>query len=323
MERVDKKAQVGIIVVVLLILIVLVGIVIIWNVVNVVEDESENIDIDLVGVELDVEDVVMFPTGASKIRVNRRAGGGEIDGFRVVFYDEEGKSEVKVIDEGLGELESMDFNIGSIGIGNVESVGVYPFYGENIGREFKSGVGDVIEVPSGMVGWWRFDDESDFIGENDGEMIGSGLIDEGRLVLNGGYFKISDDDSLDLDEGVSVSVWILGSGDGVIVEKGENYKVFLRGGKVVFSYGENEFESLDGIGEDWNHIVVSADFDGVYKIIVNEVLGDSGVLGGGVVVNNNDLKIGEGFVGEIDEVMIFDKALSVEQVDGLFGFGRE
>ena len=322
MKRTEKKGQAGIIVIVLLTLIVIVAFVIIWNVVNIlIERESKNVDIGVVGVELDVKDVVMFVTGASKVSVNRRAGGGDVEGFRIVFYDGEGNSEVKVIGEGLDELESKVFNIGPVGIGNIERVSVYPFKGENIGREFKEEVGKIIEIPSGVVSWWRFDDGSDFVGDNDGQIIGDSFTD-GELILNEGYFKVEDDDSLDFIDGVSISAWVNGKSDGVIVGKNGNYKVFLRKGKVVFSYGDNEFESLDSVEEDWNHIAVSADFNGVYKIMVNGVLSDSGVLSGEVVVNKEELRIGEGFDGKIDEMMIFDRVLSVEQVEGLFGFGH-
>ncbi len=321
---VGKRAQVGIIALILLILISLVAVMIVWNLVGVlVGENSENIDAELIGVELEVKDVAVFVTGASKVSVARKAGGGEIDGLKVVLYDDGGNSEVKEVDSGLKELETKTFSFSPVEVGKIKKVSVYPVFKNNIGREFKADVKKVIEMPESLVSWWRFDDADDFVDDNDGAVIGGEII-EGVLRLDGNsYFSVSDDSSLNFNEGISVSVWVNGNSNGEIIDKGENYRLFLRNKKIVFSYNGKEFESFEEIEEGWNHISVSADFDGIFKMFVRgNAASDFVSLEGGVASNNGDLRIGSGFAGEIDEVMIFNKDLSVEQIEGLYGFGR-
>jgi len=62
----EKRAQSQIMTSVLIILIVLIAVAIVWNfVLPLVGEKSENVDADSITTTLEVEDVVLFTTGAS------------------------------------------------------------------------------------------------------------------------------------------------------------------------------------------------------------------------------------------------------------------
>ena len=81
-----KKAQVSILVLVLIILIGLIAILIVWNlVVPLVREKGEEVEPGSFIINLDVEEVILFETGALKVTVNRGSGKGEINGLKFVF----------------------------------------------------------------------------------------------------------------------------------------------------------------------------------------------------------------------------------------------
>ncbi len=322
-----KKSQTGFIVFLLILLISIVLIALIWNLLNIlVEDKSSEINSDLLAVNLDIKEAVIFITGSSKVRVYRGVGG-KIDGLKFVFYNSSG-SKILNVPGVLNELETGTYNF-QTGIGKIEKISVLPMFEGRIGREFVTKEINLLEIPSGLVSWWRFDNLKDFAGENHGSLAGVADID-GSLVLEGnGYFNVVDNKSLDIDDELTLSVWVKGF-DGGIVEKGGNYKLKLDEGKVIFGFSKNGIEditeSLEEINNGWNHIAVSLNWNGLLIIYVNgEIAGekDLGLSNMSPDLNDLELKIGEGFSGEIDEVMIFNRTLSVEQIRGIYNFGRE
>lgn len=328
-----KKAQAGIIVAVLLILIVLVAIVIIWNLVSVVVSGGESgSNTDVLSVKLDIEKVILFVGGASHVNVERGVGG-KMDGMRFAFYGGEGK--VELVDE-IGIIEELgigSYSFEPLGIGNIEKVSVFPILEGQMGNEFEFKENSDLGIPSGLISWWEFENTEDSVRRNSGFLVG-GFLNNG--VLSSGYFLVSDDDSLDFSEEMSLGVWInVDEGvvsNGVVIDKGGNYKLSIVDGKVVFEFVDEEevkiVESIDRIGEvrgdesGWHYLIVSLSKGGVSNMYVDGDL----VRGFDVVdfleVNDIDLRIGDGFNGEIDEVMIFNKALSNVEVKGLFGVGR-
>lgn len=311
MEK-KRKAQASIIVLVLIVLIVIVAVLIIWNVVTpLVKTKGEEAGIERLTTNLEIKEAILFVTGASKISVSRGAGKGDISSLKFVFYDENGNSnsvEEKTI---LAELGTEMYSFSPFSnLGKIERVAVVPVLGKNLGMESKSETNKIIEIPSGLVSWWRFDDLSDFVGGNNCQLI-SGTFDDGSLK---GKVNCGNSSSLSFNNEMAISFWVNSTSDGVLIKKGDNYEISLENNYIKFSYNGKFNQTLNEIGQGWNHIVVSVDVGGVSKIYINKGLGIS-FEGVSLTENNEDLIINS-FNGEIDEVMIFDKPLT--KVEGLY-----
>lgn len=325
----EKRAQAHLITAVLLILIVIVGIAVLWVIVSgLVKDNSKNINSDLLGVNLDIKEVVVYATGSLHVKISR-TGKGNIDSLKFAFYDEEGNSAVRNVDLNIIEvLETKTYDFAPISeIGKIKSISVFPVNKDNIGREFNSENIGILEVPDSLVSWYEFDDANDFAGDNHGSLNGA-ILDKGELVLDEGYFSVSDSDSLDFENSMSLSAWIKSDSDGEIISKGNNYKLYLEDGKLKFDFssGGNIYskESYSGVVDNqWNHAAVSIENGGHFKMFVNnESVNDIEEWNFNLDVNDDSLKVGQGFKGRIDNVMIFNKALSVEQIRGLYEYWK-
>jgi hypothetical protein len=268
---------------------------------------------------LEVEEVILFVNGAMKISVNRGAGKGEIEELKFVFSDNQGNSHVETKETDIKELGTEVFHFSSQGLGQIKGVSVYPVIQDKIGREFKVEIGDILEVPAGLVSWWRFDDLNDFVGENNCQLVG------GIGVVNGvldGSINCGNSASLDIEDKMAISFWIkTDATNGVILEKRGNYKVSLVERKVEFSFSDNTIKTTNEVNNSWNHVVVSVDADAVKKIYINEKLETfQGTYR--LEISNDSLFIGE-IQGEIDNVMIFNEPLAVGQPETLHAYQKK
>lgn len=327
-----KKGQVGIVALVLIILIVLVAGLIIWNiVVPLVRERGERVERseNVLLVDLDVKEAVLLETGPLWVSVNRKTGGA-IDELKFVFYDQNGESYVESKKDTLGELETRTYHFSSIpDVGKIEKVSVFPVFEGQTGREFETEAGKVLEVPDSLVSWWRLDDGSDIMGINPGIVEGSvSFVDDSRgkvASFSGGHINVGNHESLNINEEIAISMWIKGS-SGSIIKKSDgnkNYEVSLNSGrKVVFSYTEGgvlrEITSIDSVGSEWTHLVVSVDWSGVYKIYINGEEDIFGTLSEVPDTNEDNVLIGQGFQGSIDEVMMFNESLPIGQPEALY-----
>ena len=317
----EKKAQVNIISIILIILISLVAVIIFWNVFNpLINQKSEGMGIDSLTINLNVKEVVVTEIGASKVLVSRNVGKGKIDSLIFVFYDENGNSKTKEIDGSMGELDTKTYSFIPMNLGKISSVSVFPVFNKKIGREFQSKSESVLELPKGLVSWWRFDNAEDFVGNNPGNLVGAEI--NGKLVLNGNnYFSVNDDNSLDLNKELTLSLWLNNLGEnGELIKKGENYEISLENEKVKFSYsGGNFVESYDVLEQGWNHILISLGEDGFFKMFVNgAAASDFKNLNVNLNINDDSLIIGQGVSGEIDNVMVFNRSLSWIEIQPLY-----
>ena len=300
----EKKGQANIIVIVLISLIAIVAVTIVWNIVNpLVREKSEEVEIGKFSVNLDITDVAVFETGASKVSLKRGAGG-EIDSLKFVFYDESGNSEVKSV-ESLGELETKTYSFSPLGIEKIRSVSVFPVIGNQAGMESRSEIKNILEVPSGVVSWWRLDDGTDFMGKNNCNPVD--ITDDekrGKVASFNGNPAVC---------GSDISFWIKTSSEnGEIIRKGNNYLVTLENGFVGFNYGD-KIKSQDKINDgEWHHVVVT--MTGIY---IDNWLSSSKILDKSGEINSEELKIGS-FNGFLDEVMLFNEGLANTEVSGIY-----
>jgi hypothetical protein len=177
---------------------------------------------------------------------------------------------------------------------------------------------------------------------------GNDGVIEGAERTEGGYFgramafdgvddwvRVADADSLDLTSGMTLEAWVLPTGDagswGMVLSKETTDR---------FAYGlyNNAVEpgpsSYARIGQGyvsirrdaklalntWAHLAVT--YDGAwFRLFVNGVEVDALAVSGDIGVNDGALRIGgahfagdEFFTGYIDEVRIYDRALTVQQI---------
>lgn len=316
----SKRSQVSILVLVLIILIILIAILIVWNlVVPLVREKSEEVEPRSFIIKLDIEEVILFETGALKVRVNRGSGKGEINGLKFVFNGE-GQSASETIENNLlEELETKTYSFSPVlGIGKIDSVSVVPVIGNNLGMESKSEISEVIKIPLGLVSWWRFDNEQDFVDGNNGVLISGASFVDGRLVSGAGdYFNVQENSNLDINDKLALSFWIKTNVDsGVIIRKQGNYRVSLVDKKIEFSFSNGNIQTINELDVGWNHVLISLDVGGIKKIYINNEL-ELFQVNYNFNVNDNNLTIGE-ISGEFDEVMFFNEALAVGEAEAIY-----
>lgn len=306
----QRKAQGGVIVLVLLILIGIIIIAIVWNIiVPLIKEQSEDIQFGQFSVNLEVQNIILFENGVVRVVVSRGAGDFELEGLKFVFTDAEGRA-VTRDDVAIDELNTKTYYFSPIiGIGEIEKVDVAPIVNGNLGMPTQTELGSVLEVPSGVISLWRFDDLSDSIGENHctGGVVSGGSLSSGENISCG-----SEDNSLDLSNEMAINFWIRGDVDQMILRKAGAYEISLEGGKIKFNdlnveAGFSEFPINDG----WNHVVIS--LAEISKIYLNNwenlILPIPSLVSG-----TGNLEI----FGEIDDVMVFDKPLQRDAVEGLY-----
>lgn len=317
----EKKAQAGVLVLVLIILIILISVLIVWNlVVPLVREKGEEVETSSFIIDLDIEEVILFETGTLKVTVNRGSGKGEIDGLKFIFNGE-GQSASEIIEDNLlEELETKTYSFSPIlGIGKIKSVSVVPVIGNNLGMESKSEVSKIIEIPMGLVSWWRFDNEQDFVGGNNGVLIGGASLVDGKLVSisAGDYFEVLENSNLDINDKLAISFWIKTNVDsGVIMKKGTNYKVSLVDKKIKFSFSNGHIQTANELDLGWNHVLVSVDVGGVKKIYINNEL-EIFQTSYNFNTNNDNLIMGR-VSGEFDEIMFFSDILAIGEAEAIY-----
>lgn len=236
----------------------------------------------------------------------------------------------------------------AVGIEHVKEIGVV-LYGRVLPESLKKG----------LVLYYSFDrDEGEKVTDgsskgNDGQMNNAKVTPKGKTgwacefdgqaaVVNAGH-----DRSLDITRDLTISMWVFprrktfGDQQQVLVGKfdgaddsGMSYVVFLLGGTVYFNYGKgpgNGYHRVTASGElgfeKWHHIVA------VHKTGVGNSLYADGKLvaedseGSALPSNpNTDVILGDSkraepwfFYGALDDVMIFDTALSESDVRRIHG----
>ncbi|MBT4165626.1 LamG domain-containing protein [archaeon] len=226
------------------------------------------------------------------------------------------------------------------------------WYGDNtpLVNVSSSEVGSGFIVPDldgSLVSWWRMDDYngshvSDYVGVNNGSAVGgASQVDNGKFgkgfSFDGSDGKIdTGSDFIGTGED-SACMWIYprsrGESDlGRIVSNGKfqissansNTRLYLYGGDGGFAYSNSAFF----IYNTWIHACVtrnSTGFTTFYKNgVYDTVDSSSGTPTAGttnVIIGNTDSEIYT-FNGTIDELMIFNRTLSAEEVLSLYNATR-
>jgi len=212
-------------------------------------------------------------------------------------------------------------------------------------------------VSAELVGYWKFDEGSGKVAVdssgygNNGTLNGTpgwvaGQIG-GALDFDGStdFVEIPNDDSLSLTDEITIAAWTNmrsnASGEMAIVSKGGwaandlPYELTETPGDVIFwqfynDAGRDTCSPDSPAVNEWHHI--TATYDGtIFKCYIDGVLAEEWAYVGKMPVNTASVTIGMRsrggtfFNGMIDEVAIFNQALTEEEIPGLMlgigGFG--
>jgi len=202
-------------------------------------------------------------------------------------------------------------------------------------------------VTNGLVSYWTLDDADikdravkDVWGKNDGEIMGNPKMVEGKigkaLKFNGSsdYVMIKKDQSLKITDAITIGAWV--NLDNVAGDKqmatmwtsAAGYQPWFTGSTFMLrlNNGKGNFDaSYPGLSEGvWYH--VAGTWDGTtIKAYVNGKEGVSIAMGGKINIPDTNLNIGsynngagEFFGGAIDEVCIYNRALSIAEINQNF-----
>ena len=338
----NKRGIGAIIAMVLIILLVVGSIALIWAFIKpVVEKTGEGAGDGQFSVVLQIEDFEVEPNGDISLTVSRGASGPDLPALKVLIFD--GTTTTTFTTEGLVKMQTKKLTLSSGGL--VKEISVAPVF-ESSGDEKVGNIGAKLEFSNkevmknhGAVAWWRFEGNADDeVGGHDGSCTSCPTLTDGKFGKGYNfnqpdkqYFNIQDK-LLDSATGATVSMWINPQ-----VPNNQNPRVFstkLSNGEwfTIVAYSNIQIKlgsttkktGLDTlVVDDWNHILVVVNSDSSMNAYINGV--SSSLNAGGFGSQSSFSRIGGGYHsgawdahGIIDEPMIFDRALTAEEVSSLY-----
>ncbi|MBI2631413.1 LamG domain-containing protein [Candidatus Pacearchaeota archaeon] len=168
----EKRGVSDVITTVLIILLVLAAVAIIGGIIlKNLGDATEKIEAGFNTVSFDVKGVkVNKDIGLVSFNLVRNAGQGNVKGYNVVIEDSTGQRFVQKITQPIAELETkaVDVWYNKTILKDVAKVSASPIIGTSTGKEYFSEISssykvsgsEPIATPSGLVGYWKFDEGS-------------------------------------------------------------------------------------------------------------------------------------------------------------------
>jgi predicted ribosomally synthesized peptide with SipW-like signal peptide len=212
------------------------------------------------------------------------------------------------------------------------------FYGE------QSRHNDGVDLASGLVGYWPLDTVEDGVAEdvsgngNDGTVVGDVSSVDGQVAKAGAfdgdddYVEIDDDTSLGVTN-VTVSAWVYRDGSKnrsyVVDGRDHNYGIKLEDGtgKPLFFVMAPDSDSLTASqpipDQTWTHVAGTYDGSDV-KLYIDGTIEKTGGGAGDIDTSSGEARIGDyirdgySFQGQIDDVRIYDRALSEAEVAEIY-----
>ncbi len=200
-----------------------------------------------------------------------------------------------------------------------------------------AGTVSVQAQPSGLAGYWRFDEGSGVDASGQGaaaQLVGPVAFSAGRvgqalsLSGSGAYARLSASDAA---SGRTRAAWVLaraaGGNRGLVsssdwVTGSLHFK--LDGSRLVADLrGGTTLSAAFGL-DAWHHVAVTYDpASGAFRLFIDGAVVASATTRTGLVIQGedfigNEYTDGRYFVGLIDEVRLYDRALSPAEVDGLY-----
>ena len=218
------------------------------------------------------------------------------------------------------------------------------------------GLGLTRSASGGLIGHWTFDENSgtiavDSSGQgNNGTIEGNALWITGKMGASALNFDDSDDiviiedaPSLDVEEALTISLWVntpeVANPNHMVTKQPSgtapdnypgNYEFRVKQDTIQFLHQTSEgtdyseYHSISEItANEWHHAVVSiTEGDTVEFYLDGMPAGSLPQLGAFGVLNDNSLRIGgrkdnHFFNGILDDVYIYNRVLSLNQIEGL------
>ena len=206
-----------------------------------------------------------------------------------------------------------------------------------------------IPPPAGMMSWWSFNEGAgeiahDIWGSSDGLLmngpIWTGGVVDGALSFDGvdDYVAIPDSQNLDITDEITIEAWIHPATpiNGYVLSKQEDtgpsgaYSIGISDDtdRIDFRFNGTNFRSSFTLFNRWSHIAFTySSSAGEVKNYINGVLVDTYSHTGPISITDDPLQIGRRlpnnffFNGLIDEVSIFNRALSEDEIRAIYEAG--
>ncbi|MBT7102046.1 LamG domain-containing protein, partial [archaeon] len=205
----------------------------------------------------------------------------------------------------------------------------------------------VADINNSLVSWWRMDDLNgsgdvvDYLGLNNGTAVsGAVQTDAGKFGKgfsfdgDGDYIDFGDVDAVEGLTDFTVSAWVKSAvgaksvANGIILQSGDTDLFSLTwdaGENIEFSVWNSSDDSVmaafnDGIEDtNWHHVVGLVNGTNVV-VYVDGVQGTTAVPAwiGVTATTSDSLEIPSSWNGSVDDVMIFNRSLSVEEILSLY-----
>jgi hypothetical protein len=332
----------------------LVAIGVVWGVVvNLMSSTEEEINSGGIFVSLEVKDVTVNANSID-VKVKRNAGSGDLDGLKFLVSDGVNSEEFEE-ETTMGELSEKTFSLSYSGL--VKSISVAPIYKSGkVGSEldiFEFESEEILEN-LGAVSWWRLDGNAhDEIGENHGTISGADCSAKGKFgeacLFDGDddYVRISDFVQTAPKSEISISFWVnvnsISPTDLITLNPldvgGQRINVHFPWwdevtsfypGYIHWQFGNSpastfNFSTPSNLEGEWNHFVFETSVSGSYaRIYQNGIEVASSSSPTTFEGTQTDLMFGsalrgvDSFDGILDEVIIFNRALSEEEINSLY-----
>ncbi len=196
-----------------------------------------------------------------------------------------------------------------------------------------------LSIDDSLTGHWSFDEQDgDTVNDatpygNHGQIIGATRIADG---ISGGALEFDGDDivnlgishfDIDSSNEFSISLWFKfdDSFVGHLIRRGPYvypYRIYSNAGRISTTVRTSRTNYMSSNmfpeSETWYHCVLT--YGGGQRVLyVNGQIDNSSPLEGTLnFFSNYDTNLGEGYTGIIDEVKIYNKALSAEEVEAIY-----
>jgi len=203
-------------------------------------------------------------------------------------------------------------------------------------------------LPDGAVAWWRAEDDAlDEVGDNDGTPTGDATWEDGKVGRafsfdgNGDHVEISDSSFGDFgadpftvyfwmySNAIGVREYVVGKSTPNVGDAGWDIRLDAETIKVygVDGWGAADITSdASATAGEWHHIALTSTTTDVVLYIDGVVKGSSDRST--IITEPSPLRFGDnpnygdpGLNGLIDEVAIFDRALTVDEIEAMFNAG--
>ncbi|MDY6773769.1 MAG: LamG domain-containing protein, partial [Candidatus Nanohaloarchaea archaeon] len=129
---------------------------------------------------------------------------------------------------------------------------------------------------------------------------------------------VSDSSSLDVSKEISLAAWLNASGaggdPGKVLRKGDAYGLWANSSYAVFQAGGQNVTA--SISSGWTHVV--GRYNGTFQsLYVDGERRERKPLSGSLSTNNRPVAIGSSYTGALDELRVYNRSLTEEEIDWL------